>query len=210
MTATSAPAPPPATGRNRLQLLARRARLGPLLAVALVALVVGGLLGRALTPGGEAEAGQAIETTVLPIALDADGIWTSSTEARPSVSEALVALRRDGDPAPVLAHRDTWLAAYDQALVRLAAGDLPPAARPVQRQLISAVTLSRDAVEVLAHAATVEDEVHRRDLTTEVGRLRDRSEQLTASARASVSDLAGNRTDVAPLPALRDFVDGRG
>jgi hypothetical protein len=210
MTATSAPAPPPVTGRNRLQLLARRVRLGQLLAVALVALLVGGLLGRALAPGGEAEAGRAIETTVLPIALDADGIWTSSTEARPSVSEALVALRRDGDPAPVLAHRDTWLTAYDQALVRLAAGDVAPAARPVQRQLIAAVTLSRDAVEVLAHAATVEDELHRRDLTTEVGRLRDRSEQLTASARASVSDLSGSRTDVAPLPALRDFLDGRG
>ncbi|MFU8840387.1 MAG: hypothetical protein ACNA8R_06665 [Nitriliruptoraceae bacterium] len=210
MTATSAPAPPPVTGRNRLQLLARRVRLGPLLAVALVALAVGALLGRALAPGSEAEARHAIETDVLPLALDADGIWTSSTEARLSVSDALVALRRDGDREPVRTHLEAWLTAYDQALVRLAAGDVPPAARPVQRQLIAAVSLSRDAVEVLGHAASVEDELHRRDLTTEVGRLRDRSEQLTASARASVADLSGTRTDVAPLPPLRDFLDGRG
>lgn len=210
MTTTSAPAPNPATGRVRLQLLARRLRLGQLAAIFAVALVLGAVLGRVTAPGSEVEAGRAVEATVLPIALDADGIWTSSTEARMSVSEGLVALRRDGDPEPVLLHLDAWLTAYDQALVRLAAGDVPPAGRPVQRQLIAAVTLSRDAVEVLGHAANVEDELHRRDLTTEVGRLRDRSEQLTASARASTADLDGTRTDVAPLPSLRDFPEGRG
>lgn len=210
MTSTSAAAPPPVTRRARLQLLARRVRLGQLAAVALVALLVGGLVGRATAPGGELDAQRAVETTVLPIALDADGIWTSSTESRPAISDALVTLRRDGDPTLVRANLEAWLTAYDQALVRLAAGDVPPAGRPVQRQLIAAVTLSRDAVEVLGHAAEVEDELHRRDLTTEVGRLRDRAEQLTASARASSADLAGTRTDVAPLPALRSFLDGRG
>ncbi len=209
MTATSAPAPPPVTRRDRLRLLSRRLPFGPVLAIGLLALVLGGLLGRTTAPTSEADALRAIETSVLPIALDADGIWTSSTEGRVSVSEALIALRRDDAPAPVLDHFDLWLTAYDQALVRLAAADVPPAARSVQRQLIAAVTLSRDAVEVLGHAAGVDDPLHRRDLTTEVGRLRDRAEQLTASARASLSDLDGTRTDVAPLPPLRDFIDGR-
>ncbi len=219
MTATPAPAPDDGQPRDRqarrrrrrarLALLARRWNLGALTTVAVVALLLGGLVGRATDPGTGPEARNAVEATVLPVALDADGIWTSSTDGRAAVSDALVSLRRDGDPTLVEDNLEDWLTAYDAAVVRLAAADIPPAARPVQRQLIAAVTLSRDAVEVLGHAAEVEDESHQRDLTTEVGRLRTRSEQLTASARASTSDLDGTRTDVAPLPALRDFLDGR-
>lgn len=210
--------PDPATGtdrpvqaplRLRARLSARRLRLGPLVAIALVSLLVGGAIGRATAPGAGPDARQAVETSVLPIALDADGIWTSSTEDRAAVSDALIALRREADPALVETHLDAWLGAYDTALARLAAADVPASARPVQRQFITAVTLSRDAAEVLGHAAAVDDELHRRDLTTEVGRLRSRSEQLTASARASTSDLDGARTDVAPLPPLRGFADGR-
>jgi hypothetical protein len=193
----------------RARLAARRLHLGTLVLVTAVALLVGGAIGRVTAPGPEADAHRAVEASVLPVALDADGIWTSSTEGRVSVSEALIALRREGDPQLVDAHLEGWLGAYDAALVRLAAADVPPSARPVQRQFIHAVTLSRDAVEVLGHAATADDELLRRDLTTEVGRLRTRSEQLTARARASISDLEGTRTDVAPLPALRSFEDGR-
>lgn len=193
----------------RARLAARRLHLGTLVLATAAALLVGGAIGRVTAPGPEADAHRAVEAAVLPVALDADGIWTSSTEGRVSVSEALIALRREGDPQLVDAHLEGWLGAYDAALVRLAAADVPPSARPVQRQFINAVTLSRDAVEVLGHAATVDDELLRRDLTTEVGRLRTRSEQLTARARASISDLEGTRTDVAPLPALRSFEDGR-
>lgn len=195
--------------RAKLALFARRWHLGVLLTVAVLGLLVGGVAGRSTAPGTDLDAGLAVERAVLPVALDADGIWTSSTDDRAAVSEALVRLRREGDPALVEAHLEEWLTAYDAAVVRLAAADVAPAARPVQRQLIAAVTLSRDAVEVLGHAAEVEDELHRRDLTTEVGRLRSRSEQLTASARASISDLDGSRTDVAPLPTLRGFPEGR-
>ena len=204
-----APAPVRAAPLVRWRLLARRLQLGRALAVFLLAVLIGVGIGRTTAPGPGPEARQAVEASVLPIALDADGIWTSSTEGRVSVSEGLIALRREDDPSLVLTHLDGWLSAYDAALVRLAAADVPSSARPVQRQFITAVTLSRDAVEVLGHAATVEDELHRRDLTTEVGRLRTRSEQLTASARASTTDLDGTRTDVAPLPSLRDFLDGR-
>jgi len=193
----------------RARLAARRLHLGTMVMVMSLSLVVGGAIGRVTGPGPEADAYRAVEASVLPVALDADGIWTSSTEGRVAVSEALIALRREGNPELVDAHLEGWLGAYDAALVRLAAADVPPSARPVQRQFITAVTLARDAVEVLGHAATVDDEVLRRDLTTEVGRLRTRSEQLTAGARASISDLEGTRTDVAPLPALRSFEDGR-
>ena len=201
------PARAPLTVRARLA--ARRLHLGPLALLLALALVVGGTIGRGTAAGPEADAHRAIEASVLPIALDADGIWTSSTEGRVAVSEALVLLRRGGGPELVDTHLEGWLGAYDQALVRLAAADVPPSARPIQRQFITAVTLSRDAVEVLGHAATVDDEVLRRDLTTEVGRLRTRSEQLTASARASIRDLEGTRTNVTPLPGVRSFEDGR-
>ncbi len=201
--------PPRPSLLERWSLQVRRHHLGRLATAAVLGLLFGLALGRATAPGPEADAQHAIESAVLPIAFDADGIWTSSSEDRAPVSDALVALRRDGDPALVREHEAAWLAAYDTAIVRLTAADVPATARPVQRQLISAVTLSRDAVEVLAHAAEVEDEVLRRDLTTEVGRLRSRSEQLTASARASASDLDGSRTDVSPLPQLRGFFDAR-
>jgi hypothetical protein len=192
-----------------LRLFGRRHRVGLLLAIALLALVIGFGIGRATGEGPEPAARRAIEVSVLPLALDADAIWTSGADGGPPVSEALVALRRDGDPRVITEHQDRWLAAYDAALVRMAGLDLPPSARPVQRQFMAAVTLSRDAVEVLGHAALTDDALARRDLTTEVGRLRMRSEQLTQVARASTTDLAGDRADVSPLPDVISFLDGR-
>lgn len=205
----SPPARRPGSRSSALRLLARRQRLGILVTVAVGALLVGGMIGRTTAAGPEADARRAVEATVLQIALDADGIWTSTTDDRPAVSEGLVQLRGEGDPRLVERHLDEWLTAYDQAMIRLAGEDLPSAARPVQRQLIAGVMLSRDAVEVLGHAARVEDETARIDLTTEVGRLRMRSEQLIQSARASTADLDGSRTDVSPPQELRDFQEGR-
>lgn len=203
---------PPVTVRDRfssLILVARRQRWSWIAAVSLAALILGVVVGRATAPDPATDARQAVETSVLPLALDADGIWTSSSDGRAPVSEALVALRSEGDPTMVEENLDSWLEAYDAALVRIAGVDLPASARPVQRQLITSVTLSRDAVEVLAHASRVTDDDLRRDLTTEVGRLRSRSEQLTQTARASAADLDGGRTDIGPLPPLRGFMEGR-
>lgn len=191
------------------RLYSRRNRVSPALSIALIVLIAGIGIGRMTAEGPEPAARRAIEASVLPLALDADGIWTSGADGGPAVSEALVALRRDDDPSLILEHKDRWLTAYDGALVRMAGLDLPPAARPVQRQFMAAVTLSRDAVEVLAHAAEAEDALVRRDLTTEVGRLRMRSEQLTQVARASTTDLAGDRADVSPLPDVITFRAGR-
>lgn len=188
---------------------ARRQHWGLLFIVVIVSLAVGMLLGRAFSPADGPKARAAIDANVLPIVLDADGIWTAGAEGRAAVSDALVSLRRDGDPSLVDENIEAWLAAYDSAIVRLAGADLPVEARSVQRQFLTAVTFSRDAVEVLAHAAHVDDSEAREDFVTEVGRLRSRSEQLMQAARASTADLDGRRTDLAPLPELDGFVDVR-
>ena len=174
-----------------------------------IALLLGVAVGRLTAPSADAGAAQDVDTAVLPLVLDADGIWNSASGDREPVAEALVALRRDGDPTPVQNWGEAWLTSYDGVLLQLAGLDMPATARPVQRQFITAVTLSRDAVEVLSHAAELDDPDARRDLLTEVGRLRQRSEQLTASARASVLDLDGQRADVSPLPGLTSFLEGR-
>lgn len=193
----------------RWRRMAARWPLGPLVFVGAVALVVGLLMGRLGAPQEHVGAAQAIDRAVLPLVLDADGIWNSASGDRAPVAEALVALRRDDDPDVVRRWHEEWLASYDGVLLQLAGLDMPATARPVQRQFITAVTMSRDAVDVLGHAAIVQDPDTRRDLLTEVSRLRQRSEQLTASARASTLDLEGQRADVSPLPRLTSFLEGR-
>lgn len=197
----------------RLVLRWRRAsarwQLGPLLLACGIALFLGVVVGRLGAPHADAAAAQAIEQSVLPLVLDADGIWNSASDDRAPVADALVALRRNDDPRLVRDWRDDWLVSYDGVLLQLAGLDMPATARPVQRQFITAVTMSRDAVDVLGHAAVVQDPAARRDLLTEVARLRQRSEQLTASARASILDLEGQRADVSPLPRLTSFLEGR-
>jgi hypothetical protein len=192
---------------GRLKLFSRRHRAGLLLAVALLAATVGIAVGRATAPGGDVEGRDAVEANLLPLALDADGIWTSGIDGGAPVSQALVALRHDDDASLVEASLEGWLESYDSVLVRLAGADLPVSARPVQRQFMAAVTLSRDAAEVLGHAAQATDGELRRDLTTEVGRLRQRSEQLMQSAKASGSELTGQRADVSPMSPLTPFRD---
>ena len=183
----------------------RRLGVGRIVLVAGLALVLGVWVGRASAPVGDVDARRSIEVLVIPLVLDADGIWTSGSVERPPVSDALVQLRHEGDPSLARAHLGDWLDAYDAMLVRLAGLDLPPNARPVQRQFIAAVTLSRDAVEVLGHAAEVGDPELRGQLVFEVGRLRQRAEQLTQAARASALDLDGQRSDVSPMPSLPGF-----
>ena len=185
---------------QRTVVRARRLNLARMLLVGVLALVVGVGLGRWSVPEGSPEARQVVEQSVVPLALDADGIWTSSVVAdRPPVSEGLIRVREGGTDAEVRAWTEDWISAYDTVLVRLAGLDLPAEARPVQRQFIGSVTLARDAVEVLRYAVEVEDPATRELLLTEVLRLRQRSEDLTQAARASVRDLGGGSSDVSGL-----------
>jgi hypothetical protein len=190
---------------RRWRYRARRARLGSTLTLVVATLVIGIAIGRWTAPPQATAAQRLLEDRVVPLALDADGIWTSASDGARPVSHALVALQRDEDPSMVLEDADAWLAAYDEVLGRVAGLHLPPEARPVQRQFIAAITLSRDAVEVLHRAAQVEDPGRRQGLLTEVGRLRTRGEQLTQTARASVLDVSGHGGRVTRLPELPEF-----
>ena len=214
-----APVAAPPSWRERLAPV--RELLTTRVGVAAVVLVLGVVLGLvvadALHEDAYDRARRAVDTQLLPMAVDADGIWTSS-DARASVSDALIALR-GGDPRPVDRHLDEWLDAYDTAIIKVAGQSLPPSARPVQRQVIAGLTLSRDAVELLGRAADVSRatdqqapdlrESHREDLLVEVGRLRQRSEQLLQGARAALGDLVSDpgavRPDVGPLPPVTEF-----
>jgi hypothetical protein len=186
---------------------ARRARLGTTTALVVVALVVGIAIGRWTAPPPDGDLRRALEQQVLPLALDADGIWTSSSDGRPPVADALLALRRDGDPSPVLASADDWRDAYAETIDQLASASLPPEARPVQRQFIAAITLSSDAVDLLERAATLDDGPRRDAALAEVARLRTRGEQLTQSARTSILDLGGHDGAVTPLQDVPDLPD---
>lgn len=181
--------------------------------VVAVALVLGVVLGlvvaAALREDAHERARRAVDTELLPLAVDADDIWSSS-DARSSVSDALVALRSQ-DPRPVDLYLAEWLDAYDTKIIKIAGLHLPESARPVQRQVIAGITLSRDAVEVLGHAADIirvsdtDPQVEVEDLLVEVGRLRQRSEQLLQAARAASGDLAGELVDVGPLSPVTSF-----
>jgi hypothetical protein len=192
------------TGRpstwQRAVVRARRLNLLRMVLIGLLALALGIGIGRWTVPEGNVEARQAVERTLLQLALDSDGIWTSGAgEDRPAVSEGLIRFRDGGADEEIRGWTEEWISAYDSVLVRMTGLDLPAEARPVQRQFIAAVTLTRDAVEVLRHAAEVDDAATREVLLTEVLRLRQRSEDLTQAARASVRDLAGGSSDVSGL-----------
>lgn len=185
----------------RWRRLSSRWRPGMAIVGIIIGVLVGTIIGRTTAPSTDVESAEVIERRLLPLVLDADGIWTSASGERPPVADGLVALRTDGNPTVTRGWASSWLASYDSILVQLAGVDVPPSARSVQRQFIAAVTMSRDAIEVLAYAASGHDDDVIRDLTTEVGRLRQRSEQMVQAARASVSDLRGQRADVGlPTP----------
>lgn len=213
------PAGVPTSWRERLQPVRDlfATRTGVVTAALVLGVVIGLVVANAMDEDADDRARRAVDTQLLPLVVDADGIWTSS-DARASVSDALVALRNDGDPRPVERHLDEWLDAYDTAIIKVAGQSLPPSARPVQRQVIAGLTLSRDAVELLGHAAAVSSVTDQRieaeriqveELLVEVGRLRQRSEQLLQGARAATGDLVGDpnvvRPDVGPLPPVTPF-----
>jgi hypothetical protein len=199
------------SGLRRVAPTRSRPSAGLVMAL-LMAVVLGIALGRVTASTTDTTGAQVLEREIVPLSVDADGLWTGGTETLPPVGDQLSRLRRTPSPltaATIAADTDGWLDAYDTVLRRMVGVEVPPPARPVQRQFVAAVTLSRDAVELIAAAVASEDPAARRDLSSEALRLRTRSEQLTQTARASLTDLSGeDATGVAEpeeLPTIQEL-----
>jgi hypothetical protein len=171
-----------------------------------IALVVGLVVGSARRPVDPLAAAADLETLLLPLLGDLDAVWNAGRDGRPPIADALDGLR-SGGPEPAESDIAAWLVTHDNLVLRLAGLDLRPEARGVQRHAISAVTSSRDAVEVLGRAAAFNPGVTRSQLVAEATRLRLRSEQQVLAVRASVDDLGGQRRRVSPLPVLPGFAE---
>jgi hypothetical protein len=182
--------------------------VGVLIAL-LAALLLGGAVGRVTAPPAVVDGAAAVERDIVPLSVDADGLWAAGAGPLPAIGEQLAALRRDDRTDAIVEHAAGWDDAYETVLRRMVGVEVPAPARPVQRQFVTAVTMSRDALEVLAAAAATEDPALRRELSSEALRLRTRSEQMTQTARASLADLrGGTQTGVAepaPLPRLDEL-----
>lgn len=193
---------------HRAVVRARRMQLARLSVVGATMLLLGLAMGRWSVPEADPDLRASVEQQVQPLALEADAIWTSSVvEDRPSVAEGVQMVRRGRRLDEVHEWSLDWLAAYDSLLVQLIGLDLAAEARPVQRHFVSAVTLSRDAVDVLRQATEVDDPATRQALVGEALRLRLRAEHLSQSARAAVRDLGGGEGEVARLPELPGIED---
>lgn len=195
--------PPPPTRSESIQLRWRAARssaLLPMTAAVVAALLLGGLVGRATAPTVDDTGLASLERQVLPLVVDADAVWTVGIDGAPGVGRQLQAFRAEGDVDALDPHIGTWLEAHDTVLRRIVGIEVPASVRPIQRQFVAAVTLSRDAVELVAEAADTSDPAVQRDLSSEAVRLRIRSEQLTQSAQAAVTDLRGATTSGVSVP----------
>jgi hypothetical protein len=172
----------------------------------LVALVAGLLVGSTRTADESIAAAAELELLLIPLLGDLDASWSSGRDGRPGIADALDGLRT-GEGGPTEADVAAWLVSHDNLVLRLAGLDLRPEARGIQRHAIVAVTLSRDAIEVIGRAAAYNAGVTRSQLVVEATRLRIRSEQQVLAVRASVDDLAGMRRRVSPLPVLPGFAE---
>lgn len=176
--------------------------------VAAVAMLLGVGLGRVFPAPVGADAAVLLERDVVPLAVDADGLWTAGVGELPPVSEHLSQLRREGVNPDIAEFAQPWGEALDGIVRRMVGVEVPAIGRPAQRQFVQAVTLSRDALDVMVEAAATDDPQQRRDLSSEALRLRTRAEQATQMARASLSDLRGGGSGVAEpatLPSLSEL-----
>lgn len=178
------------------------------IALVLLTAALGVALGRTTAPGGTAPAADLVERDVAPLSVDADGVWVAGVGDLPAIGEELAELRRTGDPGGITTHAEGWSEAYDVLVRRMVGVEVPSGARPVQRQFVQSVTLTRDALDVLVEAAEADDPALQRELSSEALRLRTRSEHLTQTARASLADLRGGTTGVAEpsgIPSLAEL-----
>jgi hypothetical protein len=172
----------------------------------IVALAVGAVAGGTRERDERDIAAAELERLLLPLLGELDATWSAGRDGRAPIADVLDGLRRDAS-GPSETDVEAWLQTHDNLVLRIAGLDLRPEGRAVQRQAIAAVTLSRDAVEVLQRAAAYNPGVTRSQLVIEATRLRLRSEQQVLAVRASVDDLAGLRRRVSPLAPVPGFAE---
>lgn len=192
---------------RKRQKRAERLALGPwyqrrwflVTAAAVVALIVGLLLGRFTAPDPVARAADDADE-VIAILDQSEVIWRGGTaQGALPVDNALDELRSAGTTDTIERSLDLWLTSYDGLIDRLENTELSAAADGVRRLALASTQLSKDATETLGAAATVDGEA-RELLLDEAERLRARAEQHDTAARQLHAELRGEEGVDVPAP----------
>lgn len=187
----------------------KRAAAGPawrrtpaIVAYAVIAALIGLGIGASLYGGSPNEAAaEVITAEVVPLANEANAIWTVGTAERPAVADVVGQATLVDEVTPIIDNHAAWLAAIDDVSGRLEAVAVPGEATGILSLYLDAVHLTRQAIEVLGAAAAHEG-VARNELLTEAGRLRAMAETVLDQATRALVGLQGGEAGAPSAPIL--------